>query len=195
MGDVDEKAKKLLIQVGKPFPSDTELSNSLLVDVPVQKRPALSDFITRLYTVFADMQFTYLEINPLVVMDPVDRNNPAQIFFLDLAAKLDQTAEFECGKKWSVARKEGYPATTSMPSWGPAMVFPAPFGREMTKEEAYIADLDSKTGASLKLTILNPTGRVVCLIYTHVDNEVDYGCWRWSLCCLRRCNCSLRICS
>ena len=47
---------------------------------------------------------------------------------------------------------------------GPPMEFPAPFGREMSKEEAYIADLDAKTGASLKLTILNPSGRVWTLV-------------------------------
>ena len=44
------------------------------------------------------------------------------------------------------------------------MDFPAPFGRELTKEEAYIADLDAKTGASLKLTVLNPNGRIWTLV-------------------------------
>jgi len=44
------------------------------------------------------------------------------------------------------------------------MEFPAPFGREMSKEEAYIAEMDAKTGASLKLTILNATGRVWTLV-------------------------------
>ena len=28
----------------------------------------------------------------------------ADVYFLDLAAKLDQTAEFECGTKWAIAR-------------------------------------------------------------------------------------------
>ncbi|CAD0099577.1 unnamed protein product [Aureobasidium mustum] len=44
------------------------------------------------------------------------------------------------------------------------MEFPAPFGREMSKEEAYIAEMDAKTGASLKLTILNGNGRVWTLV-------------------------------
>jgi ATP citrate (pro-S)-lyase len=44
------------------------------------------------------------------------------------------------------------------------MEFPAPFGRELTKEEAYIAELDSKTGASLKLTVLNPQGRIWTMV-------------------------------
>jgi ATP citrate (pro-S)-lyase len=62
-----------------------------------------------------------------------------------------------------MARMHAYPAA-DMPSWGPPMEFPAPFGREMTKEEAYIADLDAKTGASLKLTVLNPTGRIWTMV-------------------------------
>jgi ATP citrate (pro-S)-lyase len=44
------------------------------------------------------------------------------------------------------------------------MEFPAPFGRELSKEEAYIAEMDAKTGASLKLTILNGSGRIWTLV-------------------------------
>jgi ATP citrate (pro-S)-lyase len=44
------------------------------------------------------------------------------------------------------------------------MKFPAPFGRQLTKEEAYIADLDAKTGASLKLTVLNPKGKIWTMV-------------------------------
>jgi hypothetical protein len=38
------------------------------------------------------------------------------------------------------------------------------FGRDLTKEEAYIAKLDSSTGASLKLTVLNAEGRVWTMV-------------------------------
>lgn len=34
----------------------------------------------------------------------------------------------------------------------------------MTKEEAYIQKLDASTGASLKLTVLNPEGRVWTMV-------------------------------
>ena len=128
------------------------------------------DFITRLYAVYVDCQFTYLEINPLVVI-PNSVGTSAEVHFLDLAAKLDQTAEFECGVKWAVARS---PAALGIPGAkteskvsidaGPPMEFPAPFGREMSKEEQYIAELDAKTGASLKLTVLNAKGRVWTLV-------------------------------
>ena len=133
----------------------------------------LIDFIARLYAVYVDCQFTYLEINPLVVIPNADATS-AEVHFLDLAAKLDQTAEFECGVKWAVARS---PAALGLPvlkqtesggkvniDAGPPMEFPAPFGRELSKEEAYIAEMDAKTGASLKLTVLNAQGRVWTLV-------------------------------
>ncbi|KAJ3385980.1 citrate synthase [Entophlyctis sp. JEL0112] len=159
VGDVDAKAKKLLVPVNKPFPSAKTVAESLLSEVKKAKHDVLIDFITRLYSVYTDLQFTYLEINPLVVTD--DKN----VYYLDLAAKLDQTAEFESGKKWSAALAAGAAAAgKDTPAWGPSMEFPAPFGRDLTAEEAYIAELDAKTGASLKLTVLNPKGRIWTMV-------------------------------
>lgn len=163
VGDVDAKANRCMIKVDEAFPSSETINSSLLkgschflsrLDIPVAKRAALVDFLSRLYAVYTDLQFTYLEINPLVVID----GSPPQVYYLDLAAKIDQTAEFECGKKWALGRQTAYALMGKPTVCGPPMEFPAPFGRELTKEEAYIRDLDSKTGASLKLTILNPTG-------------------------------------
>ena len=42
--------------------------------------------------------------------------------------------------------------------------YPTPFGREQYPAEAYIADLDSKSGSSLKLTILNKSGRIWTMV-------------------------------
>lgn len=101
---------------------------------------------------------------------PNEDATSAEVYFLDLAAKIDQTAEFECGVKWAIARSNkalGLAASKDAKvtvDAGPPMEFPAPFGREMSKEEAYIAELDAKTGASLKLTILNSVGRVWTLV-------------------------------
>ena len=154
------------------YPSNEEIAASLLKKVPKGVHNVLVDFISRLYAVYVDCQFTYLEINPLVVIPNADVTS-AEVHFLDLAAKIDQTAEFECGVKWAVARA---PAALGIPiqpaakdakvsiDAGPPMEFPAPFGREMSKEEAYIAEMDAKTGASLKLTILNSQGRVWTLV-------------------------------
>lgn len=92
-----------------------------------------------MYKIYVDLYFTYLEINPLVVTNDA-------IYVLDLAAKLDATADFIC-----------------RPLWG-EIDYPPPFGRDAYPEEAYIADLDSKSGASLKLTILNKKGRIWTMV-------------------------------
>lgn len=68
------------------------------------------------------------------------------IFILDLAAKIDATADFLCRTKWG------------------ENTYPPPFGRDAYPEEAYIAELDSKSGASLKFTILNRNGRIWTLV-------------------------------
>ena len=59
-----------------------------------------------------------------------------KVHILDLAAKLDSTAEYICKVKWGDFK------------------YPPPFGRDAYPEEAYIADLDSKTGASLKVSLV-----------------------------------------
>ncbi|ERF71937.1 hypothetical protein EPUS_06496 [Endocarpon pusillum Z07020] len=171
VGDVDAKAEKLLIPVNlKDYPSNEEIAATLLKKVPKGLHNVLVDFISRLYAVYVDCQFTYLEINPLVVIPNADATS-AEVHFLDLAAKLDQTADFECGTKWAIARS---PAALGLPGVkadgkvtvdvGPPMEFPAPFGRELSKEEKYISDMDAKTGASLKLTVLNGSGRIWTLV-------------------------------
>jgi len=171
VGDVDAKAEKILIPVDlKKFPSNQELAATLLKKVPKGVHNVLLDFIVRLYSVYVDCQFTYLEINPLVVI-PNAAGTSAEVHFLDLAAKINQTADFECGTKWAIARS---PAALGLPGVktdgkvtidvGPPLEFPAPFGRELTKEEKYISDMDAKTGASLKLTVLNAQGRVWTLV-------------------------------
>ncbi|KAI4831184.1 ATP citrate lyase-like protein subunit [Aureobasidium sp. EXF-8846] len=172
VGDVDAKAEKILIPVDlKEYPSNEEIASTLLKKVPQGVHNVLVDFISRLYAVYVDCQFTYLEINPLVVIPNADATS-ADVHFLDLAAKIDQTAEFECGAKWAIARSAtalglnvaDKKDTKVSVDVGPPMEFPAPFGREMSKEEAYIAEMDAKTGASLKLTILNGSGRVWTLV-------------------------------
>jgi ATP citrate (pro-S)-lyase len=69
----------------------------------------LTAFITKLFEVYMDLNFTYLEINPLVVTDN-------GIFILDLASKIDQTADYLCKTKWG------------------DIDFPPPFGRDAYPE-------------------------------------------------------------
>ncbi len=138
VGNVDEKAAHLEVPIGT-FPTSSEIEKMLLKQVTGKRKEFLAGFIEALFKFYADLNFTYLEINPIVVTE--DSVSP-----LDLAAKLDSTAEFESGQKWG------------------NIDFPVPFGRIPTQEEAFVEDLDSKTGASLKLTVLNPEGRVWTMV-------------------------------
>eukprot|EP01116_Phalansterium_solitarium_P024248 TRINITY_DN8828_c0_g1_i7.p1 TRINITY_DN8828_c0_g1~~TRINITY_DN8828_c0_g1_i7.p1 ORF type:complete len:1096 (-),score=489.17 TRINITY_DN8828_c0_g1_i7:543-3830(-) len=157
VGDVDEKAVKLLVRIDDTLSAQT-VEEKLLVQVAAGAvRTRLAQFIADLFEFYHTMFFSYLEINPLVV------SNEHGIVPLDLAAKLDQTAEFEVGEKWG------------------KMEWPAPFGRRATREERYIQSLDEKTGASLKLTVLNPNGRVWTMVagggasVVYADTITDLG--------------------
>ena len=86
---------------------------------------------------FEDLDFTLMEMNPFTL------DAGGAPFPLDMRGELDDTAAFKSGKKW-----------------GQDLEFPLPFGRSMTSAEEYIHSLDGKTGASLKLSILNPKVRV-----------------------------------
>lgn len=143
IGNVDSKASRLLIPV-ESTPSNEDIKTLLMqAKLPSEKTSIVISFIQGLFKAYSELHFTYLEINPLVIVGE-------QVFIMDMAAKLDQTAEYECCKKWTVD--------------GLSVEFPAPFGRELTPEEAYVAELDSKTGASLKLTILNKDGRIWTMV-------------------------------
>ena len=113
-------------------------------------------FVRTLYQTYVDYHFTYLEFNPIALVQ-------GAIALLDAVAKLDDTAAFQCAEKWG------------------KMEFPKAFGSTATEEEAYIASLDEKTGASLKLTVLNPNGRVWTMVagggasVIYADTVVDLG--------------------
>ena len=155
VGDVDSKATRLEVPIGT-FPTSTKIEEKLLGKVTVDRKKRLAGFIEALFKFYADLNYTYLEINPIAVTKDL-------VIPLDLAAKLDSTAEFESGSKWG------------------NIEFPAPFGRALTKEEAYVEELDSQTGASLKLTILNPEGRVWTMVagggasVIYADTITDLG--------------------
>ncbi|KAG1808983.1 uncharacterized protein BJ212DRAFT_1302868 [Suillus subaureus] len=141
---------------------NTNLQTILLREVPAHRKGVLTDFIVGL-----DLHFAYPEINSLVVLDA------SSIHYLDMAAKLNQIPESICCPKWAVARDSTvYEATPAASTTGskanadhsPPMAWPASFGRDLTQEEAYIQTLHASTGASLKLTVLDPTSCVWTIV-------------------------------
>jgi len=116
------------------------ISENIPADIPEDKREIYKNFAVNFYKFFRDLNFAYLEINPVVIKDN-------KVYLLDLVARLDDTAGFMMKDKWGDVE------------------FPTPFGMpEKSPEEKAIAEADAKTGASLKLTVLNPKGRIWTLV-------------------------------
>ncbi|MDX9965724.1 ATPase [Sulfuricurvum sp. IAE1] len=110
-------------------------------DIPANNKEAFASFAIQFFKFYRDLNFAYLEINPIVML----ANNEMAI--LDLVARLDDTAGFMMGDAWCDAE------------------YPTAFGMEdQSPEEKAIAEADSKSGASLKLTVLNPMGRIWTMV-------------------------------
>ncbi|NLD27597.1 MAG: ATPase [Myxococcales bacterium] len=116
----------------------------------------VAEFIAALHAFYAESGFSYLEINPFTV-------SGGAIVPLDLVAKVDDAAAFDCRKIWG------------------ELEFPPSFGTSMTAEERFVKHLDDQSGASLKLTILNPEGRVWTMVagggasVIYADTVCDIG--------------------
>jgi len=138
VGDVDAKAAKLEVRAGTALDAGA-VAAGLLGGLPDAVRPRVATFLAALHRFYVELAFTYLEINPIVMVGD-------SVLPLDLAAKVDLTAQQDCADKWGT------------------LDMPAPFGRSRLPEEEYVEALDEKTGASLKLTVLNPEGRVWTMV-------------------------------
>lgn len=111
-----------------------------------------------LYRKFVELDFTSLEINPLAKVGN-------KFVPLDVKARLDDAARF-----WHLG------------DWG-EIEFPTPWGRRKLAEEEIVEALDEKSGASLKLTILNTKGKLWLLlaggggsiVYTDAAAELGQG--------------------
>ena len=101
----------------------------------------IANFILHTYRFFVDSAVVFLEMNPFTY------TKAKSVRPLDLRVVLDDTASFEQKK-----------------NWGKSFSFPEPFGVSVSGEEKYINKLDAKTGASLKLKILNPEGRIWTMV-------------------------------
>jgi ATP-citrate lyase beta-subunit len=146
---------EIQINVGQDI-EKVNIEAKLPKDTPKDKKKMFADFIKGLFNFYLDLNYAYLEINPFVV-------SGKDIVPLDLVARIDDTGHFESSYKWG------------------DLTFPAPFGRKLSPEEDYIKMMDEKSGASLKLTVLNPKGRVWTMVaggggsVIYTDTIVDLG--------------------
>ena len=158
VGDVDSKGVRMSLALGEA-PTKEAVITALLQQVPDKRREYLAGFIVALIKLFRDLNFVYMEINPLVMTDD------GRITPLDMAAKIDETANFLNHAQWG------------------ALEFPAPFGRAEFPEESFIRKLDQGSGSSLKLTILNQFGRVwtmvagggASVVYADTISDLGFG--------------------
>lgn len=130
------------VSVGVDEQVTAERLAPLVATLPLEVRPGLEAFIAGAYAVYTDLDFTLMEMNPFTL------GKDGRPFPLDMRGELDDTAAFRDAKKWG----------------GEALEFPLPFGRRLTASEAAVAAMDEGTGASLKLSILNPAGRVWTMV-------------------------------
>lgn len=150
-----DKVRTVSIPTGAE-PSSARLA-PLLSTLPLELRPDMEAFIAATYKVYLDLDFTLLEMNPFTL------DQAGKPFPLDMRGELDDTAAFRSAKKWGDVE------------------FPLPFGRTMTPQEARIHSLDEATGASLKLSILNPRGRIWTMVagggasVIYADTVADLG--------------------
>merc|ERR1711974_131966 len=79
-------------------------------------------------------------------MNPFVINEDGSPVPLDMVSELDDTALFKNRRKWG------------------EVDFPYSFGQKHFPEELKIEKMDAKTGASLKLKIINPKGRIWNLV-------------------------------
>jgi ATP-citrate lyase beta-subunit len=157
--DIEDKMKEgkvteILVPITDSI-DDIDIEGKLPADLG-ELKPKMAAFIKGLFKYYQELGYAFLEINPFVVQGD-------NLIPLDLKCRIDDTAAFEAFKQWG------------------DVGFPAPFGRKLSEEEKYIKLLDSKSGASLKLTILNPKGKVWTLVagggasVIYTDTIADLG--------------------
>lgn len=139
--DIEENWDKVrTVTIPTGVEASSERLAPLLSTLPPELRGGMERFIAAAFAVYLDLDFTLLEMNPFTL------DAAGQPFPLDMRGELDDTAAFRSAKKWGDVE------------------FPLPFGRTMTPQEAAVHGMDEATGASLKLSILNPKGRIWTMV-------------------------------
>ncbi len=124
--------------------SEDEIAAKIRANVPAdvaeKDKAAFAEFAIGFFRAYRELNFAYLEINPFVMQGN-------KIELLDMVAKLDDTAGFLMANAWGDVE------------------YPTAFGMEEKSPEVLaIEDADSKTGASLKLTLLKPDARIWTMV-------------------------------
>ncbi|QOY51445.1 ATP citrate lyase citrate-binding domain-containing protein [Candidatus Sulfurimonas baltica] len=137
----DEKVTEVAFAI-----TDTEeqIANKIKAHIPTDVAAAdkakFAEFAIGFFRAYRELNFAYLEINPFVMQGN-------KIELLDMVAKLDDTAGFMMVDEWG------------------DVDYPTSFGMEEKSPEVLaIEDADSKSGASLKLTILKPEARIWTMV-------------------------------
>lgn len=137
----DEKVTEVAFSI-----TDTEeeiaakIRANVPADVAAADKEAFAEFAIGFFKAYRELNFAYLEINPFVLQG-------SKIELLDMVAKLDDTAGFMMREEWG------------------DVDYPTSFGMEEKSPEVLaIEDADSKSGASLKLTILKPEARIWTMV-------------------------------
>lgn len=124
--------------------TEEEIANKIIAnipsDIPNADKENFTKFATGFFRAYRELNFSYLEINPFVMQGQ-------KIDLLDMVAKLDDTAGFMMVEEWGDVE------------------FPCAFAMEAKSPEVIaIEEADSKTGASLKLTLLKPEARIWTMV-------------------------------
>jgi ATP-citrate lyase beta-subunit len=137
----DEKVTEVAFSI-----TDTEeeiaakINANIPADVLEKDKANFAKFAIGFFKAYRELNFAYLEINPFVLQG-------SKIELLDMVAKLDDTAGFMMVDEWG---NVDYPTSFGM--------------EEKSPEVLAIEDADSKSGASLKLTILKPEARIWTMV-------------------------------
>ncbi len=137
----DEKVTEVAFKI-----TDTEeqiagkIRANIPSDIAGKDKEKFAEFAIGFFRAYRELNFAYLEINPFVMQGN-------KIELLDMVAKLDDTAGFMMVEEWG------------------DVDYPTSFGMEEKSPEVLaIEDADSKSGASLKLTILKPEARIWTMV-------------------------------
>jgi ATP-citrate lyase beta-subunit len=119
---------------------EAKIKANIPADVADKDKEDYAKFAIGFFKAYRELNFAYLEINPFVMQGE-------KIELLDMVAKLDDTAGFMMVEEWG------------------DVAYPTAFGMEdKSPEEEAVELADSKTGASLKLTILKPEARIWTMV-------------------------------